>query len=36
LAQGGFCPGCGAAIAGRFDAGVENFGRRRIPVIIEQ
>lgn len=35
LAQGGFCPGCGAAIAGRFDARVGSFGRRRIPVTIE-
>jgi pyruvate formate lyase activating enzyme len=36
LAQGGFCPGCGAAIAGRFDGGIGNFGRRRIPVAIGQ
>lgn len=34
LAQGGFCPGCGAAIPGRFDAKIGNFGRRRIPVAI--
>jgi pyruvate formate lyase activating enzyme len=34
LAQGGFCPGCGAAIAGRFEDAVGNFGRRRIPVAI--
>ena len=36
LAQGGFCPGCGAAIAGRFDGGIGNFGRQRIPVAIGQ
>ncbi len=34
LAQGGFCPGCGTAIAGRFDGQVGNFGRRRVPVTI--
>ena len=34
LAQGGFCTGCGTAIAGRFESTVENFGRRRIPVTI--
>ena len=34
LAQGGFCPGCGAAIAGCFDGGIGDFGRRRIPVTI--
>jgi pyruvate formate lyase activating enzyme len=36
LAQGGFCPGCGAAIAGRFDGGIGSFGRHRIPVAIGQ
>ncbi len=36
LAQGGFCPGCGTAIAGRFDGEIGNFGRRRIPVAIGQ
>jgi len=36
LAQGGFCPGCDAAIAGRFDDRVGNFGRHRIPVAIGQ
>ena len=36
LAQGGFCPGCGATIAGRFDGGIGSFGRRRIPVAIGQ
>ncbi|NLH83668.1 MAG: AmmeMemoRadiSam system radical SAM enzyme [Phyllobacteriaceae bacterium] len=35
LAQGGFCPKCGTAIAGRFDDAVGHFGRRRIPVTIE-
>jgi pyruvate formate lyase activating enzyme len=30
----GRCPGCGAPIAGRFDASHESFGRRRIPVRI--
>jgi pyruvate formate lyase activating enzyme len=34
LAQGGFCPGCGAAIAGRFDGRIGSFGRHRIPVTI--
>jgi len=34
LAQGGFCPGCGTAIAGRFDGGIGDFGRHRIPVAI--
>ena len=34
LAQGGFCPGCGAVIAGRFDGGVGKFGRRRIPLTL--
>jgi pyruvate formate lyase activating enzyme len=36
LAQGGFCPGCGAAIAGHFDGGIGSFGRHRIPVAIGQ
>jgi pyruvate formate lyase activating enzyme len=36
LAQGGFCPGCGTAVAGRFDAAIGHFGRRRIPVAIGQ
>lgn len=36
VAQGGFCPGCGTAIAGRFDGRVGDFGRRRMPVAIEQ
>jgi pyruvate formate lyase activating enzyme len=36
LAQGGFCPGCGAAIAGQFDDGIGSFGRHRIPVTIGQ
>ena len=36
LAQGGFCAGCGAAVAGCFEDKVGNFGRRRIPVTIEQ
>lgn len=30
----GHCPGCGAAVAGRFGARAGNFGRRRIPVAI--
>ncbi|WP_294541490.1 AmmeMemoRadiSam system radical SAM enzyme [uncultured Rhodoblastus sp.] len=34
LAQGGLCPGCGAAIAGRFEGQIGDFGRRRIPVTI--
>jgi len=34
LAQGGHCPECGTAIAGRFEGPVENFGRRRIPLTI--
>ncbi|MDI9849158.1 AmmeMemoRadiSam system radical SAM enzyme [Rhodoblastus sp. 17X3] len=34
LAQGGFCPRCGVAIAGHFDESIGNFGRRRIPVAI--
>jgi pyruvate formate lyase activating enzyme len=34
LAQGGFCPGCDAAVPGRFDAKIGHFGRRRIPVAI--
>lgn len=34
LSQGGFCSGCGTAIAGRFDNAVGQFGRRRIPVTI--
>lgn len=34
LAQGGFCQGCGAAIAGHFDASIGNFGRQRIPISI--
>ena len=36
LAQGGFCPGCGATIVGRFDGGIGSFGRHRIPVAIGQ
>jgi len=28
----GACPHCGTAVAGRFGAGAEGFGRRRIPV----
>jgi pyruvate formate lyase activating enzyme len=32
LAQGGFCPGCGTAVPGRFDDAIGNFGRRRVPV----
>ena len=32
LAQGGFCPSCGTAIPGHFDAQIGHFGRRRIPV----
>jgi pyruvate formate lyase activating enzyme len=34
LGPGGLCPACHAAIPGRFDGGVGNFGRRRIPVAI--
>ncbi len=34
MAQGGFCPGCGTAVPGRFEGGIGNFGRRRIPVAI--
>jgi len=36
LAQGGFCPGCGTAIAGHFDGEIKSFGRHRIPVAIGQ
>jgi pyruvate formate lyase activating enzyme len=36
LAQGGFCPGCGAAIAGHFEGKIGSFGRHRIPVAIGQ
>jgi pyruvate formate lyase activating enzyme len=32
LTQGGFCPECGTAIAGRFGSEAEHFGARRIPV----
>ena len=34
LNKDGHCPHCNAAIAGRFDQKAENFGRRRIPVVI--
>jgi pyruvate formate lyase activating enzyme len=34
LTPEGHCPGCGAAIAGRFEAFAGQFGRRRIPVAI--
>lgn len=36
LTENGCCPDCGAAIAGRFDAHAEHFGRRRIPIAIGQ
>ena len=35
LTPKGDCPDCGTALAGRFDAQVGHFGRRRVPIAIE-
>jgi pyruvate formate lyase activating enzyme len=34
LTPEGNCPDCGAAVAGRFGARAEDFGRNRIPIAI--
>ena len=34
VTEGGTCPACGTAIAGRFERHGQDFGRRRIPVRI--
>jgi len=36
LTESGVCPDCGTQIAGRFDVLAGNFGRRRIPIAINQ
>ncbi len=34
LSEGGHCPDCGTALAGRFDKNAGTFGARRIPIAI--
>jgi len=36
LSDGGHCPVCDTAIAGRFDKRAGNFGRKRIPIAIRE
>jgi pyruvate formate lyase activating enzyme len=35
LTHTGHCPDCGTAVAGRFAAKAGNFGRKRIPIVID-
>lgn len=36
LTESGQCPDCGTVVAGRFDTLAGNFGRKRIPIAIQQ